>query len=242
MKRFLPTFLICALLLMSCKVDNPELKFANLYVLHTEAKAALLPEFGVAAEINSLEVPTVERFEKTKNQFTKTLTALEEIDVVKLNNILDQAAYEDMQRGINNKLQFLNEETYHWDPSFYNVCGQLKRKLSISKYSTCERLEFIHHDLEKIPAYYEVAKNNIKKPSIKKTLLAIEKNSLGFKFLKHELMDSLNSTACTQFEKEKFVKEMDNSLIAIKDYVAFCNSLKFEYGEKNSEIVFRDSL
>ena len=87
-----------------------------------------------------------------------------------------------------------------------------------------------------------MAKTNLKKPSIKKTLLAIEKNSLGFHFLKNEIMDSLAVAECMQFDQEEFVQEMDASLIAMKDYVAFCNSLKFEYSEKKSEIVFRDTL
>ena len=241
MKRFVPFFLLI-FFFSACKLNNANDTFQITYDEYLENRIQLLPELRFEEKNFAFQIPTIERFQKASSYFNRMSFDLNDINMDNLNeenkNLMATLKY-DVQNCVN----LLKDTAFTWDPSFYNVGGILKQKLNNPNVpNLCERMEAVHKDFEAIPSYYETAKSNLTNPSIQKTLLAIEKNSLGFKFLKSELMDSLNSTTCTPFDKAEFTKKMDNTLIAIKDYVAFCNSLKFEYGEKKSEVVFRDSL
>ncbi len=241
MKVIVPFFL-CIFLIFSCKIQNENTDFGLIHKEYLENRKNLLPELRFEEKNFPVQAPNKNRLQKAADYFQQMSFDLGEFDQDQLNernkNLLATLKY-DVQMCTN----FLKDGAYEWDPSFYNVGGILKSKLNNPNTpNLCDRLDYILNDFENIPAYYETAKSNFIKPSIKKTLLAIDKNSLGFHFLKNELMDSLAIAECMQFDKEEFIKEMDRSLIAIKDYVAFCNSLKFEYGELKSDVVFRDSL
>ena len=244
MKVIVPIILFI-LIISSCRQETMDTKFHAFQTDYLVNREALLPEIPLGEYPPSLSKPSVERFEKASDFFLKTEKSLKELIRENLNED-HQKDYDFIKSDISMCNAHLADSAYLWNPAFYNVGGILKQKLSYPKRQVCSRIKSIDEDLSKVHDYYETAKSNLKKPSIKKTLLAIEKNSLGFQFLKNELMDSLQvfegCKSLTDWNDSLFLANRDNSLIAIKDYVAFCNSLKFEYGEKKSDVVFRDSL
>ncbi len=244
MKLIVPIILFI-LLLSSCRTATMESRFDDFQTDYLLNREELLPEIPLGEYPPSLALPNKERFEKAIRYFMKSENSLKDITRKNLSEDY-QKDYDFLKSDIAKCTAHLSDSAYLWNPAFYNVGGILKQKLVFPKRNICSRIKSIDEDLSKVHEYYEIAKSNLKTPSIKKTLLAIEKNSLGFDFLKNEVMDSLEAhEGCKSLESwsdSLFLVNRDNSLIAIKDYVAFCNSLKFEYGEKKSAVVFRDSL
>lgn len=240
MKVFLSLFLF-VLLFSNCRLVNQDAHFDRLVREYSEKRSNIFPEIPVGNTLSAIQNPTSTRFEEAISYFTKINESLKKIEYSEL-NVENQSNYDKIDNEIKSSLTYLQDSSYSWNPAFYNVGGILKNKLSTPNLDLCERLTAINADLEKIPVYYETAKSNLKDISIQKTLLAINKNSHGFHFLKNEVLDSLKSSNCEAINDSTFLVKRNKSLIAIKDYVAFCNSLKFEYKEENSLIVFRDSL
>jgi len=187
-----------------------------------------------------LSIPNKSKYESDLSFYTTQLNKANEFREDKLDS-LNQLSLNDIKQFLNKRIKDINtNKQYEWDPSYYNVAGELKWLLASNYAPLPTRLKAISQKLDKTDLYYEAAKSNLQQVSIKSTLLAIDKHIKGFQFLNGELRDSLKSVTITPIEKKELEVNIQKAKYAIKDYLAFCESLKFEYEDKDSQMTFRD--
>ncbi|MFT5254333.1 MAG: hypothetical protein ACI87N_003401, partial [Flavobacteriales bacterium] len=114
-------------------------------------------------------------------------------------------------------------KSYQWNPSEYNVCGTFAEILN-GKYDTAEvRLHNFNLKMDAIPAFYEVAKSNIKNPTLEHTALAIAQNLGGLSVFEKDLPIALGKSKLPESEK-KAIK--DKAKVAIDAITTYANWLK----------------
>lgn len=112
-----------------------------------------------------------------------------------------------------------------WNPSEYNVCGAFAEILN-GKYDSLEvRLRSFNAKMNAIPAYYEAAKKNIKKPTVEHTELAIAQNLGGSSVFEADLNDALAKSKLTPAEKKEMQDKAKVAVKAIKDYADWLKNL-----------------
>lgn len=120
-------------------------------------------------------------------------------------------------------------QQYRHDPSTYNLGGALKQVLAAKQAPLARRLKAIKMQMEQAPRYYGYAKANIHAPIPERCRLAAEKQRLTLDFLSNELQDSLGRLERNEAEARQFQATVEKARIAVKDYLAFCESLYFEH-------------
>jgi len=115
------------------------------------------------------------------------------------------------------------------DAALYNLGGALKSTLSNTNQSSDQKWQRMQQQLTEAPLYYITAKNNLINPDINKTSLAIDKQLFTLKFLQTEFLDSLAQSGLSEPQQQKFVQQAAQAQISVKDYIAFCKSIIFEY-------------
>lgn len=119
----------------------------------------------------------------------------------------------------------------HRDPSLYNLPGYCKKLLVTADVSLPEKLGFIQDQLRGSDEYYEAAKLLVDNPQPNKTLLAVQKHLFGLHFLQKELTDSLSQARFVPELRQSFRTDLERTRLAVKDYLAYCESLYFELNE-----------
>ena len=115
---------------------------------------------------------------------------------------------------------------YEWDPSNYNVGGPFDVVLTGRHASLNDRLKAIEKKLQKVPAFYEAAKKNIKNPTAEHTQLAIENNRGSLLIFEKALPDSVDKSNLSQTAKDNIKKLSVKAAESIKNYVAFLENLQ----------------
>ncbi|NET30896.1 MAG: hypothetical protein F6K19_02685 [Cyanothece sp. SIO1E1] len=119
----------------------------------------------------------------------------------------------------------------HQDPSLYNLPGYCKKLLVSEDVSLPEKLGFIQDHLKESDKYYEAAKVLVDNPLPNKTLLAVQKHLFGLNFLQKELADSLYQARFVPELRQSFRNDLERTRLAVKDYIAYCESLYFELND-----------
>ncbi|MFN7117281.1 MAG: hypothetical protein ACK4TA_10815 [Saprospiraceae bacterium] len=112
------------------------------------------------------------------------------------------------------------------DPSLYNLGGAIKKTLVSNEN---QKWQIIERQLAEAPRYYKAAIDILAPSDAEKTRLAIEKQLLTLKLLQTELMDSLARAPLHEPQQQKIVQHNAQAQIAVKNYIAFCRSILFEY-------------
>lgn len=123
------------------------------------------------------------------------------------------------------------------DPSLYNLPGYCKKMLMDDEISLPERLGFIKERLADSRTYYDSAKTLVRDPLPGKSLLAAQKHLLGLDFLRKELTDSLDKAEFVSALDREFRSELTDTRLVVKDYLAFCESLYFEWHNEREEAI-----
>ncbi|MEM1324117.1 MAG: hypothetical protein AAGG75_27915 [Bacteroidota bacterium] len=118
---------------------------------------------------------------------------------------------------------------YQTDPGVYNVGAAIRQQLRVLQSSDSFSVEFLKTDLRAVPLYYETAKANLIKVEIKKIKNAIEQNSDTYFLLAKNLPRYISDLSLSEKEKNKLLRVNEQARLAVKDYIAYCNSLTFEY-------------
>ncbi|MFK8103413.1 MAG: hypothetical protein AB8G15_12845 [Saprospiraceae bacterium] len=133
------------------------------------------------------------------------------------------------------------EHTYLWDPSFYNTSQHFKAILSDSSLTTTQKLAQSKPLVLALPAHYKTAIQNLQNNELSIRRVAAAKEDLFQVF--HTLKYKIPKLAAQEQSTDDLADPANaEALFAIKDYLAFCKSLVFEYGEAQSFVRFRDSL
>lgn len=110
-------------------------------------------------------------------------------------------------------------KAYQWDPTTYNVGDALFYIMDNKKASLEERLRNISQRLAKVPAYFEAARINIKKPTREHTQLAIDQGNGSLYFFKSVFPDSLKKSKLSEEEIKQFSRHAALAQQAIEGYV-----------------------
>lgn len=125
-----------------------------------------------------------------------------------------------------------------WNPAQYNVGGGIN-KLLISDYAPLDkRLKDMMKKMEQVPAYYETAKANIKKPSLEYLDLAIQQNTGAKAVFGDKLLDSLSRSSLSEEEQSAFKEKIKQTTDAINGYLDFLIAYKKDNEGKSD--MFRD--
>lgn len=127
--------------------------------------------------------------------------------------------------------------TCRTDPSLYNLPGYCKKLLMDDEISLPERLGFIKERLADSRRYYDSAKTLVRDPRPSKSLLAAQKHLLGLDFLQRELRDSIRKANFVSELEREFRSELIDTRLVVKDYLAFCESLYFEWHNEREEAI-----
>lgn len=112
-------------------------------------------------------------------------------------------------------------KSYEWNPSNYNVGGTFGIMIN-GKYAPLdERLRMMSIKMDKLDAYYEAAKSNIKKPTREHTQLAISQNEGALSVFGASLIDSVHASGLSQTEKENLFVNIELAKVAVQGYIDF---------------------
>lgn len=114
------------------------------------------------------------------------------------------------------------------DPAAFDIGGTLEQLLQMDSEVHLQRLEKC---LANAPAYYETAKALLRRPDPERTLLAIEKQLQILRLLRDSLPALLATSRLEAASKERISEKAYFAKLAVKDYLAFCESLHFEHSD-----------
>ena len=200
-------------------------KFKNEFL---EEMWSIYPGYGVYVGYykfdDVLTIPN-EAFRAKEKVFTdKILSQLNQFNLTQLNssNTTDLAI-------IKNQIEswvWDNEvfKSNQWNPSQYNVAGTFGVILNTDYKSLDERLRTISKRLENIPAYYQAAVTNIKKPTMEYTELAIQQNKGALGLFEKSIPQKLKDSSLSDEEKQAMKVKLDAAVAGINGYVEWLNA------------------
>lgn len=127
--------------------------------------------------------------------------------------------------------QFKEEE---WNPASYNLGGAFFQVINYRENDLNKRLEDLSKKLEKVPAYYAQAKQNLNRPTQVHTELAIQQLAGSKSIFQDKLMDSLEVSTHDKVFKEDFAQKVNQALASIDDYVSHLEDLLPTLDSSNS--------
>ena len=90
------------------------------------------------------------------------------------------------------QLFYLNNlQAWRWNPSEYNPCGAFSEILANKKIPSLIKLRALAIRVRQVPLYFQVAKDNLQKPTSVHTQLAISQIKSGLAVFESDLRDSL---------------------------------------------------
>ncbi|MGK4568309.1 DUF885 family protein [Flavobacterium sp. 3HN19-14] len=223
-----------AISMISCQKGAKETagenkSFDNYKSNFVEAMWQLSPEYassiGYHKYDNVLTVPDEANREKQLAFAKSNLDSLKKYDVADLNatNVTD---YRMIENQLQSQIFGINElKSYEWDPSQYNVGSIFAEMLNGSYAPLKERLQNFSARMEKIPAYYEAAKKNIKNPTLEHTQLAIEQNLGGISIFEKDFIEALKKSDFSPKEIEDMTANANKAVTSIRDFAAWLKNL-----------------
>ncbi len=154
---------------------------------------------------------------------------LERIDTMSLSNRL-QNSQKNIRVHLNKKIAAL--EAIKKNPATYNLISELDDILFRDEISLENRLTTIGRVLNHSIEFYHSAKSNVTTPQPEQIERAIQEHILSYEFLRTTLPNSIEKATWTEKHKESFLQSIERTKLEIKDYLAFCRSLQFEYRNK----------
>lgn len=241
MKRILFAFFILSFIACNGAQDQKFVQFEKAFMT---AKKQQFPTWaarnGDQDYQHILRIPNKEQHQSDIDFYQNQLKQLNTFQSNRLDSI-NQNRLDTIKHFLEDGLENLTLTKEHeWNPSYYNIANDTKWLLTQHVSPINNRLTAIEKRLKNTQAYYEAAKANIKQASIKHTVSAIEQHKDVFQFLTGTLLDSLAQSQLNKIEQQTFEKTVKDASFAVKDYIAFCESLKFEFEDKDSKMKFRD--
>jgi len=135
------------------------------------------------------------------------------------------------------KIQLIDLPKLQKDPTLYNFGSHLQKKLQSEDTPLNKRLEQINWQLQHASQYYTLAINNLVKPDSTKFQTAIQQQLQTLRFFRSELKDSLERATLPASQQQMIRQHTYGATIAVKDYLAFCRSIWFEYQNSKSRSI-----
>lgn len=170
---------------------------------------------------HDMEIPDAENAKKSIAFENKILQQLNVFDINKLSpsNAVD---WELIKNQIESS-QWYREvfKSREWNPSSYNVAGIFGLILNTDYKPLDERLAAISSRLDKIPAYYQAAINNLTTPTLEHTDLAIQQNKGALGIFETSIPSSIEKSTLTAEQKKAFEPKLQAAVAAINGYITW---------------------
>lgn len=200
---------------------------------------------GMHAYDSVLTINNNEKRKEVRAFIDSNQRALKAIDIKGLSE-LNQIDFYLIRDYLEKDKFFLDEmKGGQWNPSQYNLGGQLFSVLSYQGHSLEKRLTDISYKLDRVPDYYAFAKKNITKPTLVHTNLAISQIAGSVTIFDKSIRDSVVKSNLTAEQKQLIDTKLTNAVAAINDYTAWlANELKpqVESGERSRDFRLGDTL
>jgi uncharacterized protein (DUF885 family) len=173
-----------------------------------------------------LIVPTEMQRETEYKFLSEELTKIKKAKYDSLSD-LNKIDYKIIENELNKQIWYLLEyRSYEWNPATYNVGGAFSYILSEDYSPLNKRLQQFNARLDKVPAYYEAAKQNIKNPTKEYLDLAIEQNEAIISTFEKDYIDSLKSIGISGSMLDAYKKKSTAAVTAIRSYIQFLKDFK----------------
>ncbi|WP_438862519.1 DUF885 family protein, partial [Neptunicella sp.] len=174
------------------------------------------PDYGVYVGYykfdDVLTVPDDEQQQQENSYLQNTLDRLNQFDLNRLSpsNATDYALIKNqIEATIWYRDTFKSDQ---WDPSNYNVAGAFGVILNTDYKPLDERLMSVLARLQKVPAYYAAAKQNITQPTLEHTDLAIQQSKGALGIFEQSIPNSLAQSTLSEEQKQAFDPLLDESV------------------------------
>jgi uncharacterized protein (DUF885 family) len=211
------------------KAADQDKAFENYKKSFVDALWMNFPDYAASAGFhkydNILVVNDAQTRAKQLEFVNSNLDSLQNYDEKALNpgNFTDHKMMLNMMKGFIFGMEEM--KSWEWNPSEYNVSGPFAEIMNGSYDSLSTRLKNINLKLDKVPAYYAAAKQNIRNPTREHTELAISQNTGGLSVFEKDLPAILAKSDLTTTEKETIKAKTVTAVTAIKEYVSWLQKL-----------------
>ncbi len=209
----------CFLLLSACSDDAALRRWGKAW----EA----LPESSYPVRVDS-PIPTAAAFQKEMEQYRILAEKLDRISPSRLNKS-NRQLWSRYAAAMKKALE--SREQLQSDPAAFDLTTQLAELLGESDAPVEKRLQGVERCLENAPAYFETAKQLLRRPNPERTLQAIEIQTNTLKLLRESLPKLLTAAAADEVVRQRVLEKAYRAKLAVKDYLAFCESLRFEHSD-----------
>ena len=170
----------------------------------------------------------VDKLKNEKPFLDKTFKTFNSIDEIALSEI-EQKEFLGIKKLVEERIDFL-EIKIKKDPSVFSLKKELEYLISENMLDEENVLENALKTIEKMPQHFEFAKSSLQQPELEKINLALEEQKVTYFLLKNEMPQWAKKNATTALALNHFTKKNKEAQLAVKDWIAFLNSAKFEIG------------
>jgi len=215
----------------ACNYDSPEVAFEEMHLAfekeYLKRFSIHLTEQGHHEAYPLLYIPNLKDSIDNELFLRQALTNYEQVEY--LNNE-KRAVQDSMILFLKNELTstpYLNKSLQS-NPQIYDVLRAFDRILNDKRLSQTMRLKYINVKLDNLEHFYEIAKLNLNKPARDKVDIALERLPETYFFFANTLPESIDQSDLSPRVSNPLLKKIERAKWCVKDYIAFCNSLKHE--------------
>lgn len=176
-------------------------------------------------QLEKLHIPTVETIDSIRLFYNDFSTKLKSIESTTLtdDNIVNQQSKDiaKMKNILNSINVYLSN--YDRNPILYNVYFGFNRILNTPFATPSEKLEILNKKLERVPFFYETAKSRLSHATIEQADETIKLHINTYLFFDKTLPDFIKKH---QSMTPQYQRNIEFAKLAIKDYVAYVESLR----------------
>lgn len=157
-----------------------------------------------------------------------TLDAGQRSDLAMINSFLDRLIWE------------VEEFRSHaWNPANYNVSHAFSLILNTDYAPLDERLRTFSQRLQKVPAYYQAARQSLEKPAAPQLELAIQQNRGALSVFGETLEEKISASGLSSEEKQQLQQRAAQAREAIEGYISQLQEMEAELEETDGFRNFR---
>jgi len=227
MKQCLAYFLVL-FVFASCKTLNPEEELQHFLILLEEHKEQYMPGSKQVIIFDST-------YQRNRLHFAeKGQQRLSRLDTTKLSPS-SRLKHQEIIQELGGYIQAIKQDQiYQTDPSQYDIWPNLLSSFLQLERSVLDSLSFFEYNLRAVAPFYQTAKAQLRSATPEKIADAIQRNRQTYLYLSQQLPEKLKKIPLEQERKAHFLNSIDEARLAVKDYIAFCKSLEFEYYDQKN--------
>jgi Bacterial protein of unknown function (DUF885). len=224
---------LIVLLFLSCQKSGPH--FDDFFQRYEKAKWQQFPDWASSVgQSDYHSILIIPNEEKRTNDLVFCRSYLDSINFFDPEKLPASQATKwlDLKEQLTGNIhQLETDQSWKQDPSFYNVLGPVQHVLDAPQITLEKRLELLYKKMKAIPQYYQAAQDNLENPNKRLVDKAIMEHEKTFAFFQHTLSDSLKQSQLSASAKSRIRQRINQSKISIKNYIALCNSMRFEFDQ-----------